>query len=251
MILEQNGIIDYRDNGRYFNQGQGEWSDLTSWDTWSSWTLDPFATLYLTFNPIDLGSIETVNIVTDIRCRGIVHYYIYYNSTSTDWTDSPLNYSTLHITNGQQNIPSITARYIWIKLALDLDEAEGFQYFDSINYRASQNSTTGKTITFTNINSSTLSGTASDRVYTPPVDVGTIKSAQITSRGAVSSYDVDMYVYHSATSNRTTPQIISTGSNIHLTFTGVDGRPRDSNFDITLTVNPEWYMDEQGNLKER
>lgn len=252
MILEQNGIVDYNDNGRYFNAGLGEWADVTSWDTWTSWTLDPLPTLYLTLtNMLDLGSIQTVNILTDIECRGEVEYYIYYNTTSSNFTDSPLNYSTLHITPGQTNIPSITARYIFIKVALNYVDGQGFQYFDNINYRVSEDSTKGTTLTFTGVNSSTLPGTVADRTFDPSVDLGTIKSAQVQSRGAVSSYNVDMYVYHSTASTHTFPKVLSTGSDVHLTFIGVDGQPRDSVFDITLLTNPEWYMDEQGNLRER
>lgn len=249
MILEQNGIVDYRDKGRYYNPGTGQWQDVTSWDTWSCWTLEPLATLYLTLDPLDLGTVETVNLLSSIRCRGVVNYYVYYGNEK-DFTDSPLNYSTLYITNAQQNIPSITARYIWIKLAIDYNVGLGFQYFDSISIKASEDSTKGKTLSFTGIDSSTLPGTTSDRVYTPPVNVGTIKSAKVFSQGSP-EYDVDMYVYHSPKSIYTFPHVISTGSNVHLTFVGVDGRNRDSEFDIDLTVNPEWYMDPTGNLLER
>jgi hypothetical protein len=250
MILEHNGIVDYRDNGRYFNPGTGEWADLSSWDTWTSWTLDPHETLYLNIlTPLDLGSVQTVNILTDIVARGEVNYYIYYSNENT-FTESPLNYSTVHITPGETNIPSITGRYFYIKVALDLVDGQGFQYFDTIAFRASEASTQGQSLTFNNIDSSTLSGTTSDRVFDPGIDVGTIKSAQITCRNA-STYNVDMYVYHSTTSTHAFPKIISTGQDLHLTFIGVDGRPRDCTFDIALQVNPEWYMDAQGNLTER
>lgn len=245
--FRNNGVLDIHDNGgRVFNKGTGEWADYTSWDTWNSWVDTPSEFLYhLVEAPVDFGSVKTVNIIADIRARGLVHYHIHY-TTGTDFTTS----STLHITPGQTNIPSITARQIYMEVAIEYDPAQGFQYFDGINYGISEASDDNTTIVFTGINSSSLPGTSADRTYTPPVDVGTIKSAKISSRGT-SSYDVDMYVYHSATSTKAFPQVISTGQDVHLTFVGVDGRPRDATFDIELTVNPEWYMDEFGNLRER
>jgi hypothetical protein len=251
MIILNNGAIDYRDNGRYFNPGTGEWADHTSWADWLSWVDNPSEYLYLLFDePTDLGSVQTVNVLADIACRGLVHYNMYYTTSTGNFNHSPLNYSTLNITPGQTNIPSITARKIWVEIKLELDPAQGFQFFDGINYRVSQDSQKGTTISFTNINSGSLPGTSADRTYTPSVDVGTIKSAKVTPRLAT-AYDVDMYVYHSATSTKVSPQIISTGTDVHLTFTGVDGKPRDTEFDIELTVNPEWYMDSAGNLLER
>lgn len=245
--FRNNGVLDIHDNGgRVFNKGTGQWSNYTSWDTWNSWVASPSEYLYhLLEAPTDFGQVKTVNILTDIRARGLVHYYIHY-TTGSDFTTS----SVLHITPGQTNIPSITARQIYMEVAIQLDAPRGHQYFDGINYRISDASEQVTTIAFSGIDSSTLPGTSADRTYTPSIDVGTIKSVKITPRTAP-SYDVDMYVYHSSTSTRVFPQVISTGQDVHLTFTGVDGRPRDCTFDIELSINPEWYMDANGNLRER
>lgn len=249
MINEDNGYYDDIDN-TYFNYGTGTWDDVTDWSLWSTWVTAPRETLYLTFNQQNLGQVETVNILSDGEYRGIPHFYVYYSATTGDFSDEA-NYSTLHITNGMTNIPSITAQYFTIKLALDYDNVQGFQYFRNINYRVSEDSTVGKVISFGNIDSSTLSGTTSDRVYTVPTTVGAIDNVQITSRGSA-SYDVDLYVAHSPTSIKTFPQLLSiSGNRVHLTFVGIDGRNRDSHFDISMNVNPEWYMDSDGNLKER
>lgn len=253
MILEQNGTIDYRDNGRYFNRGSGQWSNYSSWSTFDSWTKDPDSTLAISIlDTIDLGSVQTVNLLADISCRGSAHYYVYYQDSSNDFVDSGPSYSVLHITNAQTNIPSIRARYIRIKVALDLVPGQGFQYLDNFTFRVSESNKKGQTRTYSTINSSTLAGSSSDRTFVPTDLSGSIKNAQVTSRGATASYNVDMYVAHSTTSAYTYPEVISTATDaVHLTFIGIDGRNRDSYFDITLETTPEWYMDSQGNLRER
>jgi hypothetical protein len=247
-IQRNNGIIDYRDNGRYFSPGTNDWSVVTSWVDFDNWNKNPISTLYLLTDKIDLGQIETVNIIANLSARGTAHYYIYYNSTTSVFNDSTVNYTTLHVTNGMTAIPSITARYIWLVLALDYDATQGFQYFDNINYRASSEA---KTLRYSNLSSSSYSGSASDRLITLGSTIGGVKNSLITSRGSA-TYNVDMYVARSTTSNKTYPEIISTGTNgIHLTFIGIDGASYDSTFDMQVDITPEWYMDSTGNLKER
>lgn len=247
-IHQDNGYIDKADNNRYIPLTTDEWGDLTTWADWTSYMNNPPAYLYLTLRPLDLGQVETVNVLSNIQARGPVHYYLYYNNTA-DFEDSPLNYSTLHIAPGDDNIPSITARYIWIKLAIEYDASIGFPYFDSINYRVSNEETS---LSFSNINSSTLSGDVTARTFSIGSNIGAVKNVQITSHGPTNPYNVDLYVSKNQTSSKTFPDIISkTNSAITLAFVGIDGEPRESVFDIQLTVAPEWYIDENGNLQER
>ena len=254
-ILGNDTIFDRVDNGRHFVQGEDTWDTIPStWDAWTSYVTQPFPTMHYQLPLLDLGSVQTFNIISNIVARGTINYYIHYSSTSDVFAYDPvtfdsLNFDTLTINAGDTNIPSITARYIIIQLAIDYDPAQGHQYFDSISY---QISTRSKTLTFANVDSSTLSGTTSNRLFSIGTDIGGIKSVQVTSHGSTNPFNVDMYVYHSTTSTKTFPDIISKNTNgVNLQFVGVDGQPRDSVFDITMEVLPEWYIDSFGNLVER
>lgn len=249
MIHEDNGIIDVADGNRYIPITTDKWEDFTSWDTWTSYMNEPPAFLYYTLPILELASVETVNILSNIQARGPVHYYIYYKNTIGFDDDPAVNYSTLHITPGQTNIPSITARYIYVKVAIEYDASIGFPYFDRINYRASGG---GRDLNFANIDTTTLPGTTDARVFSIGTNLGAVRNVQITSHGPTSPYNVDLYVSKNPTSVKTFPDIISkTNSAITLSFVGIDGEPRESVFDIQLTVAPEWYMDSTGNLQER
>lgn len=255
IISGNNTVLDISDNARLFVQGTDTWSALPStWDAWTTFVTQPYQTMYYQLPPLDLEEVRTFNIISTVVARGTINYHIHYSTVSDVFTLDPVtlqptNYSTLTINAGDTNIPSITARYIIVQLAIDYDPAQGHQYFDSISY---QISTEAKTLTFANVDSSTLTGSASNRLFSIGTDIGGIKSVQVTSHGATNPFNVDMYVYHSTTSNKTFPDIISkSNSGVNLQFVGVDGQPRDSVFDITLEVLPEWYIDSFGNLVER
>jgi hypothetical protein len=195
---------------------------------------------------IDLGSIQTVNIKTNIQARGIVHYTINYGNDPDIVLDPP-NFNTLSIDPGDTEIPSITSRYIWLRADIYYDQNQGHQYFDNLSYAATSEQ---KTISFSNVDSSALPGTSASRTFSIP-NIGGIRNVQISSQGS-SSYNVDMYVYHSTTSQEVHPKVIAKGTGyVDLTFIGVDGRPKDAVFDIELQVLPEWYIDINGNLEER
>jgi len=243
-----NGVIDEIDNGRVTPFSFGTWEDLPqTWQQSNTWIIDPEAVLSVNLPDIDLGTVQTVNIKTQITARGLVSYTINH-SNILPLAEDPKNYSTLVINPGDTNIPSITARYIWVRVDIEQDPTEGVQYFDNIDFGVITDSF--KNISYSNIDSSTLPGTASARQFTAQ-GAGSIRGAQVTGY-TVTAYDVDMYVYHSTQSDRVFPCVIDkTSDTVTLTFTGVDGRPRDAVFDLDLQLLPEWYIDDQGNLQER
>lgn len=245
---QNNGIADVNDGGRYNVFGTATWGDLSSktWESWNDWVTDPLPILYVNLPVIDLGSVQTVNIKTNIEARGIVHYTINYGNSPTI-TFSPDNFSTLTIDPGDTDIPSITARYIWLRVDLHNDPVQGHQYFDNIDFVTT---TETKSFSYSNIDSATLPGTSASRTYSIS-GIGGIRSAQVTSQGG-SNYNVDMYVYHDTTSTEAFPKVLAKGAGyVDLTFIGVDGRPRDAVFDIEIQALPEWYIDSTGNLLER
>lgn len=242
------GLIDFIDNGRVTPFSFSTWEDMpATWESSNTWIIDPETTVSVNLPQIDLGSVQTVNIKTQVTARGLVSYTINY-ANQVPLSEDPKNYSTLIIEPGDVNIPSITARYIWICVDVTLVPEQGVQYFDNIEFSVITDSF--KNISYSNINSATLPGTVSARQFTAQ-GAGSIRGAQITGYIAA-EYDVDMYVYHSTASDRVFPNIIDkTSDTVTLSFTGVDGRPRDAVFDIDLQLLPEWYIDDQGNLQER
>lgn len=245
----QNGYTHSTDNGRFLPFNNSTWDDLTTWNSFISWIPDPVSTLYVNIGFIDLGSIRTFNLLTNLNARGVAHYYIMYNNTGNFDLATP-NYTEVHITNGQTNIPPITAQYLYLTVALDNDSTLGFPYFDNISWNPT---TTENTLTYSNVNSTSLPGTISDREFTIDTSIGSIRNVQITSHGPATAYNVDLYVSKYTTSTKTFPDIISkSGSTVHLQFIGIDGEPRESIFDIQISTGAEWYMDAvTGNLLER
>lgn len=249
-FIEQSAITVAHENGRAYPQDIAQWDDTpATWDAWTTWYLNPITELNIVMpQQFDLGQVETFNVITNFEGQGIVDFYIYYGNTSP-FTDSPLNYSTLHITAGDEDIPSITARYFWIAVSITKQPNEIIQYFDNLNVTVSSQE---KYLTYTNVNSSTLSGTAANRLFPIPATVGGVKSVQITSQGTTSNYNVDLYVSNIATATKTYPRVLTKStSGVNLQFVGIDGQSYDSTFDIELTVTPEWYADLFGNLQER
>lgn len=245
-FLVDNGVVNVSDNGRVSAFSTEEWSTLTTWDSWTSWIRNPITVLRVNLPLIDLGSEQTVNLLTNVRARGDIHYVIHYGN-DRNIVHSPANYTTLEISPGDTEIPSITGRYIWARIDIHKNDNSPFPYFDGAEFDTSSEFSSK---TYSNIDSSTLPGTVSNRVFSLP-GIGGIKSAQVTSQGG-DSYNVDMYVYHDTTSTEAFPKVISKGANqINLCFIGVDGRPRDAVFDIDLQTLPEWYIDSVGNLVER
>lgn len=249
-FLATNGFTVQFENFRMYPQDIGHWEDLPStWDDWYTWFTNPNPQLNILMpEPLDLGQVETFNITSSFQGVGIVDFYFYYSDTFP-MLDSLGNYQTLHVTANQQNIPSITARYVWMAVSITKQGSDIIQYFDNLSVSAT---TTEKSLSYTDINSSTLSGTADNRLFSIPIPVGGIKSVQVSSQGTTSNYNVDMYVSNIPTSSKTYPRILDKStSGVNLQFVGIDGKSYDSTFDIKITVTPEWYCDYFGNLQER
>jgi len=249
-FIEQSAITVLHENGRAYPNDFAQWADTpATWDAWDTWYLDPISELNILMpQQFDLGQVETFNIVSNFEGQGIVDFYVYY-SDAIPFTESPLNYSTLHITAGDTDIPSITARYFWIAVSITRQGNEIIQYFDNLNVTVSSQE---RELSFTDVSSSTLSGTAANRLFPIPVTVGGVKAVQVSSQGTTSNYNVDMYVSNILTASKTYPRIIDKStSGVNLQFVGIDGQSYDSTFDIKLTVTPEWFCDLFGNLQER
>jgi hypothetical protein len=248
-FIQPTAFTVFHENGRAYPQDIAQWAGTpATWDEWNTWYLNPNTQLNILMpQQFDLGQVETFNLITNFQGQGIVDFYVYYSDT-IPFTDSPLNYSTLHITAGDTDIPSITARYFWIAVGITKQGNEIIQYFDNLNVTVSSQE---KYLSYTNVDSSTLSGTAANRLFPIPATVGGVRSVQVTSQGS-STYDVDLYVSNIATATKTYPRVLSKStSGVNLQFVGIDGQSYDSTFDIELTVTPEWYADSFGNLQER
>ena len=251
-----NGIYD-RFSNRAYSATTDKWDDFTSWDDWTVWNKTPVSMTYMpvTSGPsfVNLGSVKTVNVLTNIQANGKIHYYFFVNQTSEIIFDNVGNgesYTTTHVEPNQQSIPSLSGQFVSIVVGIEYDPTKGVPYFDSISFDFT--STGNKTVSYANINSATLPGTVSDRVFNPNDEFGAISEVQVTSQGTTTPYNVDLYVSKNQTSSYTFPDIISKSNDgVHLKFIGIDGEPRDSVFDITVSALPGWYNDTDGNLKER
>jgi hypothetical protein len=211
----------------------GHWSDLTTWDSFNDWFINPVDPLIWLINPYDLGTVKTFNLRITAVARGNVDYYIYTSNTGAFAGEE----TETIILNGATGVGGFTAQYILI--AVKVHGNAGTPLLYGVEYVISESG--GNTLAINDVDTSTLSGSSSARTLTLTKAVGTITNIQITPK-TVSSYAVDLYVSSSATSNTVIPRIISKGTSPVFALVGIDNQPRDAVVDIVIQYLAEGYM---------
>ena len=100
--------------------------------------------------------------------------------------------------------------------------------------------TTVVEILIPNVDSSTLSGTNTNRVISLPAPVSLIKDIHIQVKAAT-SYPVNLYVSDTATSEILIP-VVKSKTTPSFALYGIDNDPRDGVVDITVKALPRQVM---------
>lgn len=215
----------------------GLWSDLsgTTWADWSSWVNEPANPLVWLTNMLDLQEELDFCLQISTVANGTVSYDVYVSSTGAFAGEE----TTTNIASGATGVASFTGRYVII--AVNVARTNGVNTLYGVDVRANNNSIN---IRLNNVDTSTLTGTSSERTLALPRTVSKIVNMEITPHELATAYTLDLYVSSTQTSKQVVPKIVSKSiSTPKIALVGLDNQPRDATVDILITALPEQYMD--------
>lgn len=209
----------------------GTWADLTSWSSFTQWATAPGSFTWA-IEPFDLGFVKNFNLRIISQAQGSVSYRIFTSETGEFAGEETIT----SIAQGATGVDSFSGQYVWIEVTVD--PTSGNNVLFGVEYAVSEKA---NSLSLNNIDTSTLSGTSASRTITLPKPIGGITNIQITPK-TVTSYDVDLYVSNTPTSNTVIPRVLSKTSTPQIALVGIDNQPRDAVVDIVIEYLPEGYM---------
>lgn len=202
----------------------GNWNNLsgTTWESWKEWVINPSLLRYNS-GIISLPQEKTFNLIIKTEATGNVDYIIYTSSTGAfngEEVATTISYNS-------STAPTFTTQYFVIEIIVNrtsqLPTILDFEY------------TTNQTplyLSFNNLDTSSLSGTVSNRQIPTTKFSGTAINIQITPK-QVTDYVPDLYVSSTQLSNTVIPTIISRQP-ISFKLVGIDNQPRDAIVDVSI-----------------
>ena len=224
-----NGIFDPTLN-YVLPPNDATWDDLTSWNTFTQWAMDPVSPLRWSTDIVDLNESKTFNLRVITQANGQVGYKIYTSDTGAFAGEETIT----EIEPGDSGIGGFSGRFVWIE-ALVYATA-GVNILEGIEFAVSEQA---NSFSINDFDTSTLPGTVGVRQL-PDVD-NYVTNLQITVK-AVESYALDLYVSNTPTSDTVIPRIISKQAPVTIGLVGLDNQPRDAIVDIVVEYLPEGYM---------
>lgn len=211
-------------------QGQSTWAALSG-STWGTFTnyIQTFQDIRWTAPVVDLGSVQYFTLNISAEFLGSLKYLIYVSETGL-FQGEEQEYC---IEDGNYNVPGFYGRYIYVTAIVKGTEL--------ISMTIEANSNTVEYV-LPNIDSSTLSGTNTNRIVPLPTEVSLIKDMHIQVKAAT-SYPVNLYVSDTPNSQVLIPVVKSkAGSSPSFALYGIDNDPRDGIVDITVKALPRQAM---------
>jgi hypothetical protein len=230
----QDGYIDVP-SGSIKAKGTGRWSDLsgTTWNSFTNYILnnDP---IRWTAPLIDLGRVDYFALSVDLDCDGDCEFLVSVSETGA-FLGEERDYL---IRNGDTNVPNFYGQFVYVTANVTGTELRRM----TVTY-----DTTTKTILLKDVDTSTLSGSVSQRQIALPEQISGIVDLFIQPK-TPTSYAVNLYVSDTANSQAVFPVVISkNASNPSFLLYGIDNDPRDSVIDIMINATPRMVM-ENNNL---
>ena len=230
---EQQGIVVPLDTGT--------WATAPStWDNWGAWAFAPADPLVWLTNVIDLGVSKSFTLNITTVANGAVSYDVYTSDTGVFGGEETVT----SIAQGDSAIAAFSGRFVIV--AVEVAVTSGINTLEDVQVSASDETFT---IKLSEVDTSTLSGTASARQLSLATQPSKVVHVQITPE-EVDEFDIDTYVTEYETSTQLIPRIVSRTSPVTIALMGRDGIDRDGVCDIQLSVLPEQYMD-GANLRTR
>ena len=231
-MITQNGILDYSTNEVYPSD-TGHWSDLSTWDAFTSWYVNPTLPLVWYSQRIDLTVNQDFNLIINTNAVGTVAYTVYTSDTGA-FTGEEIEHV---IDSGSTDVAGFNGTYVYV--VARISATTGVTRLQDMTIKA-----TGQPIsqTINNLATSTLSGSITARVIPLARTFSVISTVDISVQ-ETSAYNVDLYVSNYATSKTLIPRVVTktrTGPTIALL--GIDGSNKDGTIDVTITGLPQQYM---------
>lgn len=239
------GYIDPETNYVRAN-GRSQWSDLTTWDAFTSYATS-FEQIRWSSEQIDIGAVKDFTIKIETDYDGELFFIIHTSETGLFAGEE----SEYVIENGNYDIEAFYGRFVYVTAVVSGTELR------SMRITTSSEQTQFR---YSSIDTSTLSGSSSERIFDLDDPLSAVKEVIITPM-APSAYDVDTYVTDYPTSRVLIPVVISKGfatgyfvadyivddyfsggPEIRFALYGIDNVPRDGTVDISLRGLPKQAM---------
>lgn len=227
LYFEQ-GQLDVN-SGTVKARGSSRWSNLTTWSAFTDYitTRDP---IKWTAPMIDIGAVDYFNLQITTEFTGTGLYYLVHVSNTGVFGGEEDEYL---IQEGNLNVNAFYGRFVYVTVIFTGTELSRFSVATNTNKT---------TIKLVNIDTSTLTGTVSNRVLALPRSVSTIYDMNIECRYA-DTYPVNLYVSDTPTSQALIPVVKSKSATAPaIALYGIDNDPRDGVVDVTITALPRMVM---------
>jgi hypothetical protein len=228
------GFIDYKEgildetSGTIKATGFGRWDAVTSWSTFTSYTTGKNPIRW-TSPLIDIGEVKYFTIAVQTEFDGDLSFRIHV-SNENRFAGEEREYI---IENGQLSINAFYGQFVYVTAYVTGAELRRM----SITTSSEKN-----TVFLSDVDTSTLGGTVSNRVITLPYPASQVVDMKIEPK-APTPYAVNLYVSDTPTSEVLIPVVKSKAAAApSFVLYGIDNDPRDGVVDITLTTLPRQAM---------
>lgn len=205
------------------------WTQAQSWSDFSSYEGQPQPIIW-TSDIQDLGEIKYFTLDIQTRANGFVEYYDVFVSDTGLFAGEE---TQTRINNDDYAISAFYGRYYAVQVRVS-----GTDIF-SMEMTASSET---KTIRLTNIDTSTLTGSASARTLPISYPVSAILDIDIKIK-TTTAYAVDLYVSNTPTSVALIPVTVSKSKTApQIALYGIDNVARNGIVDVTITALPRMVM---------
>jgi hypothetical protein len=243
-------------NNGYFNSvteqiepnNSDTWADLSgvTWADWVRWNRDPASPHYYTSPEIiALDAEANVSIRITGDCVGDKTFQVHASTSGLFQGEE----TTTTITRTDTNIPVFTGQFFRVTIIAEFNQAD-LNVIRGVNATA-----TNRTfeIEFRNVDSSSLGGTISARELVLPRTISNIERIHVTPFAPDGYVALDYIAndYFETATPAYAGIVSKQASEPKITFVKDDGTYTDAIFDAVLIVQPEQYINEDGDLDVR
>lgn len=231
-MLTPNGKLDSSTN-EVFPTDTGQWSELTTWDAFTTWYVNPTLPLIWLTDKISFPSPQDFNLKIETIAQGSVSYEVYVSNTGLFDGEE----TTVAIGHTDTNVSGFSGLYAMV--AVVVNETNDLVCLQDVDISA-----TNKPISeiITNVDTSALAGTIAARQVPLTRNYSVLSDININVR-EVTAYNMDVYVTDYISCKTVIPRVVSKNRTTPtVALIGLDNVPRDGTVDITITGLPEQYM---------